>query len=149
MQKRTLKTYLNRNIKDYLKVNCFEFENGYLITDNYSVIKLNNNYDLQVNEDKYGVSRIYHDFDMNYNYIQDLTSYINYDMEEQELNIELENKRYSMNIKLIKRIKKLINFDKVELLSTYSMFVNEYNYVIKLTNTKTNEVAYLLPMKVY
>lgn len=142
MEKRAFKTYLNNNNRDYLKVNCFEYENGYLITDTYSIIKLNQTNDLQVEKDIMGVTKIFEDFSMNYEKKEDLK--LDFDLKEQDILITEEEKRYAINIKLAKRIKKIINYNNVELLrkGNYS-----YNYVIKLENTKTQEIAFLLPMR--
>ena len=49
-------------------------------------------------------------------------------------------------MKLFNIIKGLIKGNKVSLLTKYSF---DYNYVIKIENTKTNEVAYLLPIRTY
>lgn len=145
MEKRAFRTYLNNNNRDYLKVNCFEYENGYLITDTYSIIKLNQTNDLQVEKDIMGVAKIFRDFDDNFKKLSDLD--LNYDLKEQELQFEewlKEDREYAINIKIVKRINKIINFDKVELLYKYH---NGYNYIIKLENTKTQEIAFLLPMR--
>ena len=149
MEKRAFRTYLNNGSKDYLKVNCFEYENGYLVTDTYSIIKLNQTNDLQVNKDIMGIINIFKEFDMNYTKLKDLE--INFDLDKQNIQFEewlKDDKKYSIDIKLAKRIKRIINFDKVELLYIYKN-VYGYNYVIKLENTKTNEKAYLLPMRVF
>lgn len=144
MEKRAFRTYLNNNNRDYLKVNCFEYENGYLVTDNYSIIKLNKTNDLQVEKDIMGVTRLFEDFSMNYEKIEDLE--LDFDLEEQDILINEEEKRYAINIKLAKRIKRIINYNNVELLRKYN---NGYNYVIKLENTKTQEIAFLLPMRCF
>ena len=141
MEKRAFKTYLNNNNRDYLKLNCFEYENGYLVTDTYSIIRLNDTNDLKVEKDIMGVARIFKDFDDNFEKLSDLN--------EQELQFDKwlrEDKRYAVNIKLAKRIKRIINFDNAELMYKYNC---GNNYVIKLENTKTNEKAYLLPMRVF
>jgi hypothetical protein len=142
MEKRAFRTYLNNNYRDYLKVNCFEYENGYLITDTYSIIKLNQKNDLQVEKDILGVSRHFEDFNMNYEKIEDLE--LNFNLNEQDILITEEEKRYAINIKLAKRIKRIINYNNVELLRKYNY---GYNYIIKLENTKTQEIAFLLPMR--
>lgn len=144
MEKRAFKTYLNNNNRDYLKVNCFEYENGYLITDTYSIIKLNKTNDLQVEKDIMGVTRLFEDFSMNYEKIEDLE--LNFNVNEQDILINEEEKRYAINIKLAKRIKRIINYNNVELLRKYN---DGYNYVIKLENTKTQEIAFLLPMRCF
>ena len=142
MEKRAFRTYLNNNYRDYLKLNCFEYENGYLITDTYSIIKLNQTNDLQVEKDILGVSRHFEDFNMNYEKIEDLE--LNFNLNEQDILINEEEKRYAINIKLAKRIKRIINYNNVELLRKYHY---GYNYIIKLENTKTQEIAFLLPMR--
>lgn len=142
MEKRALRIYLNNNKKDYLKVNCFEYENGYLITDTCSIIKLNQTNDLQVEKDIFGLTRFFEDFIMNYEKIEDLK--LNFDLKTQDILIPEEEKRYSINIKLAKRIKRIINYNNVELLRKYNC---GYNYVIKLENKKTKEIAFLLPMR--
>lgn len=142
MEKRAFRIYLNNNKKDYLKVNCFEYENGYLITDTCSIIKLNQTNDLQVEKDIFGLTRFFEDFTMNFEKIEDLK--LNFDLKTQDILITEEEKRYSINIKLAKRIKRIINYNNVELLRKYNC---GYNYVIKLENTKTQEIAFLLPMR--
>lgn len=142
MEKRAFRTYLNKNNRDYLKLNCFEYENGYLITDTYSIIKLKQTNDLQVEKDILGVSRHFEDFNMNYEKIEDLE--LNFNLNEQDILINEEEKRYAINIKLAKRIKRIINYNNVELLRKYHY---GYNYIIKLENTKTQEIAFLLPMR--
>lgn len=142
MEKRALRIYLNNNKKDYLKVNCFEYENGYLITDTYSIIKLNQTNDLQVEKDIMGITKFFEDFSMNYEKIEDLD--LNFNLDEQDILINEEERKYAINIKIAKRIKRIINYNNVELLRKYNY---GYNYVIKLENTKTQEIAFLLPMR--
>ena len=142
MEKRAFRSYLNNNKKDYLKVNCFEYEKGYLVTDTCSIIKLNKTNDLQVEKDIMGITKFFEDFSMNYEKIEDLK--LDFDLEEQDILINEEKKRYAINIKLAKRIKRIINYNNVELLRKYNC---GYNYVIKLENKKTKEIAFLLPMR--
>ena len=142
MEKRAFRVYLNNNNIDYLKVNCFEYENDYLITDTCSIIKLNQPNDLQVGRDIIGVVKFFEDFSMNYEKIEDLK--LDFDLKEQDILTTEEEKRYAINIKLAKRIKRIINYNNVELLRKYNC---GYNYVIKFENTKTQEIAFLLPMR--
>ena len=146
MNKRILKRYLNRSKREILK-NCFEFENGYIISDSYSVIKLNKTYDLKVSEDKLGVCKFYDNFKQ-----------FEFDFELKEIEIiEHRNKKfaiakldddYSINVPIFNKIKAIINANKFTIVKS-----EQYEFkgtpIIKLENTKTNEIGYMLPMRKY
>ena len=144
MNKRVLKRYLNGSKRVILK-NCFEYEDGYIISDSYSVIRLNKTYDLKVSEDKLGICKFYDNFNQ-----------FEFDFELRELEIiEHRNKKfavaklndnYSINVPIFNKIKAIINANKFTIVKS-----NQYEFketpVIKLENTKTNEIGYMLPMR--
>jgi len=145
MNKRTLKTYLNSSNKELLMGNCFKYGNSYLVSDSYSIIQLNDSYDLNINDNQL-LPTFIDDFKWNYEKQYDLV--INYELDNQSIvNDDKGNSIFGVNIKMVKRIKSIINFNEASVLRKFSY--NDYNYIIKLENTNTNEVAYLLPTREY
>ena len=146
MNKRNLKTYINSSDKPILMGNCFKYDDSYLISDKYSIIKLNDNYTLNVIDNNDILSRFMYDFENNYEKQYNLV--INYELDNQSIvNDDKGNSIFGVNIKMVKRIKSIINFNAASVLRKYSF--NDYTFLIKLENTNTNEVAYLLPTRVY
>lgn len=141
MNKRVLKSYLNGSNKQLLAENCFKYENGYLISDSYSIIKLNTPNELIIAEkDILGLSKIYESFVNNYEF---LTDYIPLWLELEKIDDE-----YGIQMKLFKRINTIIRGNKYAIMRAKDN-LSSARYVIKLENTKTNEIAYMLPARVY
>lgn len=146
MNKRILNTYLKKGeqSKPILK-NCFKYENGYLISDCYSVIYLNDNHNIEVVDDVCGVARIFNNFENNYKF--------NFKLEELEIVSDEKEKiktaklkdNYEINVTLFNRIKNIIKADDIGIVC--NMDTSDTTPIIKLTNTKTNERGYLLPMR--
>ena len=72
MNKRVLKSYLKASKREILELNCFKYNDSFLISDSFSVIKLNDNYDLQVQDkDIMGLYKFYEDFEHNFEFIRE------------------------------------------------------------------------------
>ena len=127
-----------------LENKCFKMEDSYLISDSYSIICLNDNYNLEVSDYtiKHNVIKMYDSFKDNYIFKNDITL-----SDEEYTKID---DMYSIDNKKAKTIIKIIKADKISILE-----VKEYNYfsgktpIIYLENTKTKEHAYLLPCRNY
>lgn len=144
MDKRALKRYMNKNERDYLKTNCFKYKDGYLITDSFSIIKLSKNYDLNIEEkDLCGLGNFLENFENNFTNVA-FTFDVNSSENKENAPID---KNFEISIKLLKQIAKIIKPNRlISVLENNNK--NEYmQYLIKIENTKTNEVAYLLPMR--
>lgn len=145
MNKRIFKSYLKGSTRNILQENCFEHDNGYLISDSFSIIKLNQTYDLKINNDELGLSKLFDNFKDNYN-----TSYTFKNLNADNEDRAPINETYSINVKLYNKIKSIIKADWCTILEPNN---KENNYagapIIKLENTKTKELAYLLPMRTY
>lgn len=147
MNKRTLNAYLKyaEKQKTILK-NCFKHEEGYLICDTYSIILLNDNYNIDVVQDLLSINKMFDRFDNEYEF--------NFKLEELEI-INTDEKikpaklkdNYEINVTLFNRVKNIIKADDISII--YNMDTNDTTPIIKLTNTKTNERGYLLPMRKY
>ena len=143
MDKKALKSYMNKNKRDYLKTNCFKYKDGYLITDSFSIIKLSKNYDLNIEEkDLCGLGNFLENFENNFTNVE----YTFDTFEENEKEYAPIDETFGINIKLCNKIRKIIKPNR--LISILSNNKDDYmRYIIKLENTKTNEVAYMLPMR--
>lgn len=146
MNKRDLKSYMNNktNTREVLKTSCFKSDDKYIISDSYSIIVLNDNYDLEISDDKYNMNgfrdRFKNGFELDYN--------LNSAPEDNEDMYEPINEGYGINIKLFKRINKVIKADNYAILKNLKS--DDYMpFIIKLENTKTKEVGYMLPMRKY
>lgn len=145
MNKRILNAYLKKGEKSKpILKNCFKYENGYLISDCYSVIYLNDNHNIEVVDDVCGIVRIFDYFENNYKF--------NFKLDELEIVSDDEKIKtaklkdnFEINISLFNRIKNIIKADDVGII--YNMNTSDTTPIIKLTNTKTNERGYLLPMR--
>ena len=144
MNKRSLKSYMNNrtNPKKELKINCFKSDDKYIISDSYSIILLNNNYHLEVNQDKYGLNairdRFENGFEVDYTFMTPL--------EDNDEMYEPINDKYGINIKLFKRINNVIKGNSFAVLK--SLKSDDYTpFIIRLENTKTKEIGYMLPMR--
>ena len=140
MNKRVLKSYLKGSRKELLETSCFKFDNSYLISDSYSIIKLNDTYDLKVNEDKYLLGNMYNNFENDYEF---KSKYIPIWAEEEHI-----DDKYDINMKLFKKINTIIKGNEFSILENKDK-TSYCKYIIKLENTKTNEVGYMLPMRKY
>lgn len=142
MNKRDLKSYMNNksNSRDLLKTSCFKSDDKYIISDSYSIIILNDNYDLEVSDDTYNMNsfmdRFENGFELESKYIPLW----------KDLEYEPINENYGINIKLFKRINKVIKGNSYAILKNLKS--DDYTpFIIKLENTKTKEVGYMLPMR--
>ena len=146
MNKRDLKSYMNNktNSNDLLKTKCFKSDNKYIISDSYSIIILNDNYGLEVSDDTYNINsfrdRFENGFEIDYTFFTI--------PEDNEDMYEPINENYGINIKLFKRINKVIKGTSYAILKNLKS--DDYTpFIIKLENTKTNEIGYMLPMRKY
>lgn len=146
MNKRILNAYLKyaEKQKPILK-NCFKHEEGYLICDAYSIILLKDYYNIDVVQDVLNINKLFDNFENNYEF--------NFKLEELEI-VSDENEKiktaklkdnYEINVTLLNRIKNIIKADVVVVIK--NMNTSDTTPIIKLTNTKTNERGYLLPMR--
>lgn len=138
MNKRVLKSYLKGSKRELLETCCFEFDNGYLISDSYSVIKLNETNDLKVEKDIMGVCKIYDDFKWNFEDKEDI--------EFRDIEIIDIDDKFGIQVKLLKKIKNIIKGNKITILENKDK-MSYLKYIIKVENTETNEVGYMLPMR--
>lgn len=139
MNKRDLKSYLNKSNREILKESCFNYDNKFIISDTYSVIILNDNPDLELKEDSFGFSRMIDNWKTNYQIVYTFMT-----LEENEDNYSPIDENYGINHKLFKRINNVIKG------TTYTVLENKQDYtpyIIRLENTKTKEVGYMLPMR--
>lgn len=146
MNKRILNAYLKyaEKQKPILK-NCFKHEEGYLICDSYSIILLKDNCDIDVVQDLLNVNKLFDNFENNYNF--------NFKLEELEIVSDEKDKikraklndEYEVNVTLFNRIKNIIKADDFVVIK--NMNTNDTTPIMKLTNTKTNERGYLMPMR--
>ena len=145
MNKQYLKSYMNKGNKNELKTNCYRvfkttFEKGYIISDTFSIIVLNDNYDLHIEDfDKFGLEKMLDHFN---NDFTNISEYIRL-YKDKDDSID-EN--FAINHKLFDRIQKVIKGNKAYVLENNNK--DDYmRYIIKIENTKTNEYAYMLPMR--
>ena len=141
MNKRVLKSYLKGSKREILELNCFRYKDSYLISDSYSVIKLNDNYDLQVQDkDIMGLYKFYEDFEWNFEFLKE------FEYKDVE-SIAIDDK-YEIQMKLFKKIKTIIKGNEFSILENKDK-TSYCKYIIKLENTDTNEIGYMLPMCKY
>lgn len=151
MNKTSLKKYMEHksNSKQLLKSNCFNYEDKFLISDSYSIIVLNNNYDLDVSDDTYGLVRLLDGFNNGYEFNE---NYVKSD-ERIEKNrgklFDKFNKDFSIQISLFERVRKVIKANKFTILKKKNGFNYYSDYAIKLENTKSGEYAYMLPARTF
>ncbi len=68
MNKQVLKSYFVGSLKGKeLKEKCFPYKESYLISNGYSIIRLNKNYGMNISTDKLSINKIYEDFEYNFN----------------------------------------------------------------------------------
>lgn len=142
MSKTAIKRYFTRNTRVDLLDKCSSYEDSYLLSDSYSIIKVNDKNDLEETSEAMGanIRKLFNDFESMQ--LSDLT--INVDIKSKEDFIPI-NDKFSIGMKLLKRIYNIIKFDKIEIVESISNW--EVTPIIKATNTKTNELAYLLPAR--
>lgn len=138
MNKRTLKSYLKKSRRAYLEQNCFKYDNGYLISDSYSIIKLNDANELKEEKDILGVCGLYQSFIDNYKFFSE---YIPLWATEESI-----DRDYSINMTLFKKINTIIKGNEYAIMKSKNS-CSGAKYIIKLENTKTKEIAFLLPMR--
>ena len=141
MDKRVLKSYLKGSKREILELNCFKYKDSYLISDSYSVIKLNDNYDLQVQDkDIMSLYKFYEDFEWNFEFFQE------FEYKDVE-SITIDDK-FEIQGKLLKKINTIIKGNAFSILENKDK-TSYLKYIIKVENTDTNEVGYMLPMRRY
>ena len=146
MNRTNLKSYYTNvgNHKKLInKVMSYE-DSTYLISDSFSIIRLNDNYGLEELEDKAMSSCLikqYDSFVNNYEFYTRLYDVLECTEEEYEF-----KEKYSVNMKKLKKIVKLIKADIINIVKNDN---SHAEYVIHILNTKTDEHAYLLPCKKY
>lgn len=139
MNKRVLKSYLKGSRKELLETSCFEYKDSYLISDSYSVIKLNDNYDLQIQDkDIMSLYKFYEDFEWNFEFKNNIEPL---DVEHMKI-----DDKYEIQMKLFKKINTIIKGNVFSILENKDK-TSYCKYIIRLENTKTNEVGYMLPMR--
>lgn len=146
MNKTNLKSYYTNIGKHKKLINkVIPYDNDtYLISDSISIIRLNDNYGLEELEDKLMSNQLvtyYDKFVYNYEFYTRLYDVLECTEEEYEF-----KEKWSINMKKLKKIVKLIKADVINIIRNE----NDYaQYVIHILNTKTNEHGYLLPCKKY
>ena len=142
MDLRKLKKYMGsfrNNTND-----CYLIENNYVITDGYSVVCLKDNYDLNVIADyENGIYRTMVNYLETFENLSSIGKLEDINYTEEDYKIDND---YGILIKNIKRIKNLIKANNIELLINEGSYTK---YIIKIENTKTKEVGYLLPTRKY
>lgn len=142
MDKRKLNNYIKNNINCLLKM-AYASNGGFLITNTYSIVYLKCNYQLPIETDaKKGyyqsITSFYKNFTENFASVSKFTPNEDGDITPlYDGNFAIDNKQYQ-------NIKNLIKGNNAEILQD-----NDFNYVLKIENTKTGENAFLLPCKVY
>ena len=128
-----------KNNKDYYK-KYVEYGNKKIITNTYSIIIINNVPSDYVKFESNSMLKFVEKFS-NLEVIRDINL-----TELETFKTEKFDNMYSIkfNIKEVKKILGIIKKSKMQLLNDK----DNYIYMLKLEN-KDNEVAYLLPMKVY
>lgn len=146
MNKRILNAYLKKgeNNKPILK-NCFKHDEGYLICDAYSIILLKDNYDIDVVQDVLNINNMFNRFDSEYEFNFKLEELEIVSDEKEKIKRAKLNDEYDINVTLFNRIKNIIKADVVVVIK--NMNTSDTTPIIKLTNTKTNERGYLMPMR--
>ena len=144
MDKRKLKNYLKHTHCE-LEKNCYLMFSEYVVSNKYSIVCLNNSNDLNIITSK--------DNNLYYKQIKDFRAEFRYNTHfYKDLEVDFKtdfyniDKDYSISIKNLKEVKNLIKADKFTILTTDNYFSK---YVIKIENSKTYEVGYLLPCKNY
>lgn len=167
------KVYLKRFMKDIHNDKKAEQENKYikyddryLISNNCSVVLLNSDYGVLTENNgkiKDTIKNIYEDFRdrfcLNAVDITDEINNFNTSEDEEEKDFKFKKEYacdikeekeivdFGIDLKKLEIIKKMIKADKIEIHTKFGF--NSYMYVIEIKNTKTNEIGYLLPIKIY
>lgn len=147
MDLRKLKNYLKCNYNE-MERNCYLMFNEYVISDKCSIICLKNNNGLNIitSKDNNFYYKKLKGFREEFKYQTHFYKNLKLDFKDKEKDfIDIDNK-FSISLKNIKEIKNLIKADKFEILTTDNF---SSKYIIKIENTKTYEVGYLLPCRVY
>lgn len=140
MNKRVLKSYLKNSKKPLLETSCFKYNDKFLISDSYSIILLNDNYDLDIKDDTLCL----------YNHYENFRDYfeISFTFFKPLEDDEPIDENYEINCKIFNKIKNIIKANSYAVLENKNK--DSYmKYIIKLENSKTKEHGYLLPMKRY
>lgn len=124
-----------------MSTSCFKLGDEFLISDSYSVVVLKDSRGLEIKEDLLGISNHYNNMSSKDEVIEVIE--VDTIKESKEESIPLGVDNYEIGVKIANRIIKLIKCDSVEIMG------GGYNPIIRFTNTKTKERAYLLPMRKY
>ena len=134
----------NQN-RQRLENKCIKMENNYLISDSFSIICLNDNYNLETSSDeklKDSIINLYNGFKDNYIFKNDIT------LNDEEFT--KINNDYSIGNKKAKTICKIIKANKISILEPKEqLYFTSKNPIIYLENTKTKEHGYLLPCRTF
>ena len=146
MNKRELIRYLKKGEKyNPILGKCFKYEDGFVISDKYSIIYLNDNHGIDVVDDVLGIGKFCYNFDNNYEFDFKLEELEIVSDKDQRVKVAKLRDNFEINVSLLNRIKHIIKSNDI------SIIINMDNSntipIIKLTNTKTNERGYLLPMR--
>lgn len=140
MNKRILKSYLKNSKRKLLVTSCFKYNDKFLISDSYSIILLNDNYDLDIKDDTLCLYNHYESFKNNFEIAFTFFTPLETD--------EPIDENYEINYKIFNKIKNIIKADNYAVLENKNK--DSYmKYIIKLENRKTKEHGYLLPMRRY
>ena len=143
MNKRALKSYMNnKTSREVLKEHCFKCDDNYLISDTYSIIVLKDNYDLDIATDTLGLIKFKENFEDNF----ELDYTFMTPLEDNEDMYEPIDENYGINIKLFKKINKVIKANSYAIMKNKDK-LSYTPYIIKLENRKTKEYGYMLPMR--
>ena len=146
MDLRKLKNYLSCTYNE-LERNCYLMFNDYVISDKYSIVCLNDNNGLNIvksKDESFTYNKLksyYEEFKYQTHFYKDLE--IDFKNTKDIINID---ELFSLSTKNVKEIKNLIKADKFQILTTDNL---SSKYIIKIENTKTHEVGYLLPCRNY
>lgn len=147
MDLRKLKNYLKCNYNE-MERNCYLMFNDYVISDKYSIICLNNSNGLNVVTSK--ENNMFYEklkgFRSEFKYQTHFYKDLDIDFKNKDKDFEVIDDKFEISLKNVKEIKNLIKADKFEVLTTDNL---SSKYIIKIENTKTYEVGYLLPCRVY
>lgn len=147
MDLRKLKNYLKCNYNEMEK-NCYLMFNDYVISDKFSIICLKDSNGLNIihsNEDNFYYKKL-KGFRDEFTYQTHFYKTLDLDFKNKEKDFMDIDEKFSVSLKNIKEIKNLIKADKFEVHTTDNM---SSRYIIKIENTKTKEVGYLLPCRIY
>lgn len=141
----------NKGNHKYLNMKSYEYENGtYLLSNSYSIMKLNKAEDLEIQETNETLNGFIRNFEDNYedwgkrlNKRIDLNKLNEYEKYVEKIIIERE-RSFGIDIEMFKTMYKIIKPTELRILQKWGF--NSWNYVYELKNNKNGEVGYLLPI---